>query len=334
MSYEPNWQHSRVRARTIKALAFVEQYTRSTRVDWLSIKEIYKHFGNTSRDLGRYLKEQLLEEADSYYNMTTGVCKKYRLNKQGHDRVRSCIGLEPTEPVVSDKIVEQVQSGQFLYQERSDRHYTAAQFIPKERRHTLLENHGYRYHYDIEAAAPTVLAQQAQLLKPKLKIPTLLLLISDRKSMRQQIAQESSVTEAKIKIAVNSILHGGILSRRLGNKTYMNLNYDSDAVIRLNNSPTMRLLKKDIAKMWQVLKPEMTPISGRITPRDKASLYRSYENQIGKEIKKILARTKQRYLWIHDGWASDTCIDPIEIETRVRQLTGFKIKLDLEICEE
>lgn len=334
MKYTPNFSDPRCRSRAVKALTFVEQFTRATRVDWLSIKEIYKHFGNTSRALGHYLKELLLEPADPYYNPLTGVCKKYRLRSEGVNELKQQLGLSVDEVIVPLEIEQQIKTGDFDYDVKSDRLYTAAQFIPRRYRTSVLANHGYKYHFDIEAAAPTMLAQRAQQRRPKLKLPALEAYIQDRARLRQQLAQECRVSEEKIKTAINSILQGGVLSRRLTNKTFMALNYDYDAVIRLNNNDLMISLKKDIAKMWQALKEEMPRTSGKITPRDKAALYRAYENQVGKEIRKILKRTKMRFLWIHDGWACDQMIDPVMIEQRVRQLTGFKIKLDWAIYDE
>jgi hypothetical protein len=343
MTYTPNWSHARVRSRAFKALEFVEQYTRSNRVNWLSVKEIYKSFGNTSRDLGRYLKEQLLETADTYYNPLTGVCKKYRLNRIGYENVRTALGLKPDETKISDKIETQLISGEFDYKLMSDRLYTPAQFIPKRYRGSILANHGYRYHFDIEAAAPTVLTQRAQTLNPKLKLPTLLAYIENRSHYRKQISIDCGISEHTVKTAINSILQGGVLSRRLQNKTFQALNYDSDAVIKLNHNEFLISLKKDIRSMWVSLRseiPRRTRVTAngleqyeRVSPRDKAALYRTYELQIGDQIRKIIKKNKIKYLWLHDGWACDQMIDPNVIETSVRQLTGFKIKLDWYIHE-
>ena len=341
MTYQPNWTNARVLQRAFKCLTFVEQYTKPNRVEWISVQEIYKHFGNTSRPLGLYLKELLLEPADPYYNPLTGVCKKYRRNNEGYKFLRAQLGDPAYEP--SAAVLEQIATGDFEYQEKSDRLYTAAQYIPKRYRGRILANHGYRYHYDIEAAAPTVLLQSALKQNPKLDLLHLDYYINNRTEIRQRIAHACEISIEQTKTVINAVLHGGIISRRNDNRTFMDLNYNYDAVIKLNNNPDMINLKKDISLMWKSLKDQFPirysercgkQVRARTSPREKGAMYRSIEKEIGEVIMKLLKKEKARALWIHDGWCCDKVVDPVVIQLKVKQHTGYAIKLDWSIYED
>jgi predicted transcriptional regulator len=342
--YQPNFSDPRVIATTKRALNFVALYTKDASKVWISRNELYKHFGNTSRPLGQYLKQQLLIEADSYYNPLTGTCKKYMRNAEGMAAVEALAGLAPSSPTITPDLEQQITSGVFDYEEKSNRLYNPLQFIPKQVRGGILANHGYKYHYDIEAAAPTLLIQRAQQLDKTLQLVHLEHYTQNRSQVREQIAQASGVTTAQVKTVINGVLQGGALSCWQQAKIYRELNYDYRAIQALRNCQSLTDIRKDITKMWATLKQEfpqryISDKSGRtrsqrLSAKDKSGLYRELENQVGVVIRRLLKKKKIQCLWIHDGWCCDKFIDPSDVELEVRRTTGYSLKLEWNKYED
>jgi hypothetical protein len=344
MMYTPNFSDPRIVRTARKALTFVELYIKSNEINWISSKELYKNFGNTTRPLGRWLKAQLLETRDKYYNPLTGVCQKYSKRTEGVKLVKELLNDPNWQPEIKPEILEQISTGDFAYEEKSNRWYTPAQYIPRRIRDSKLNNEGYRYHYDIEAAAPRMLLQRAQQINPNLKLQHLEDYIQHRTQRRDTIAKNSGITSDQAKTVINAVLQGSVISKYRNSKLFMALNYDYDAVTRLQNDIITQNLVNDIKLLWKTLKSEF-PVrystdkngktkSVRITSKQKSGYYRDLEQQVGKVIIKMLKKNSVRYLWIHDGWRCDKVIDPALIESEVRRKTGLTIKLEWTIYEE
>jgi hypothetical protein len=344
MCYQPNFSDPRIVRTAKKALTFVELYTKSNEVNWISSKELYKNFGNTTRPLGRWLKAQLLETRDKYYNPLTGQCQKYSKRTEGVKLVKELLNDPNWQPEIKPEILEQIRTGDFPYVDKSNRSFTPAQYIPRRIRDSKLNNEGYRYHYDIEAAAPRMLLQKARFINPELKLPHLEDYIQHRSQRRDTIAKNCGITPEQAKTVINAVLQGSIISKYRNSKLFMALNYDYAAVTRLQNDLITQNLVNDIKSLWKTLKSEF-PVrystdkngktkSARITSKQKSGYYRELEEQAGKVIRKILKKNSVRYLWIHDGWRSDKALDPNMIESEVRRKTGLTIKLEWTIYEE
>lgn len=342
--YQPNFSDPRIIKAATKALTFVELYTKSNEVHWISSSELYKHFGNTTRPLGRWLKAQLLITRDNYYNPLTGQCKKYSKNSDGAKLVMGLINDPDFTPEIKPEIMQQIRSGDFPYVDKSHRSFTAAQYIPSKIRDSKLNNEGYRYHYDIEAAAPRMLMQRAQFFKPDIKLCHLEHYIHNRSQVRDAMAKNCGITKDQAKTVINAVLQGSVISKYKDSKLFMALNYDYAAVTCLQTDVITQNLVKDIKAVWKALKCEF-PVryqtdkngkirSARINSQQKSGYYRELESQVGKTIRKILNNSDTRYLWIHDGWRCDKVFDPGMIETKVRQKTGLVIKLEYTIYEE
>lgn len=342
--YSPNFNDTRVLATIKRALNFVELYTKENQVAPISSTQLYKNFGNTSRPLGNWLMENLLVVRDKYYNFNTGVCKKYSKNSAGVARVKALAGLTNTPMEIPVAIEQQMTTGDFDYTLKSNRLFTTAQYIPKRVRNQALNKHGYKYHYDISAAAPRLLIQRAKQINPNVEFLALENYVDNRTQVRQQLSVECEISEDKIKTVINSILQGGVISSWPSNKTFCDLNYDYDAVFKLNNNPTMISLKADIKSLWKSLSSEfsvryITDKNGKqrkkkLSGSDKSGYYRQLELEVGDVIRRLLKKNKVRALWIHDGWVCDKAIDPSLIVTEVRRQTGFVLELDWTIYEE
>lgn len=342
MSYQPDFNRHDVLARTKKCTEFVESHLKNNESRQISKMLLQQQFGNTSRPLGAWLRNFLLEVVDPYYNMNTGRCITYRQRPGAVDELRALAGVS-SEYVPTDELQQQILTGEFDYQEKSDRWYSTAQYIPSERRHRLLARNGYRYAYDIQAAAPSLLFQRAQQINPEFRAPDLEYYINNRSQVRHQIAQEASTTVDVVKDVVNSLLQGSLLTTFSMSKLFQKLNRDYSLVLRLRQSATLAALRSDIAALWKCLRNEFTRThiidrhgrkrTRKLSSMEKASYYRQLEKQVARVIHRYLKKHSVRFLWVHDGWQCDQAIDPVELSARVRQQTGFVIKLDWTMHE-
>lgn len=343
MAYTPNFNDSRVQTTATRALNFVELYTKSNDVSWISYKQLFKYFGNTHKPLGRWLLAKLLIVRDPYYNSLTGQCKKYSKNETGVGELKQLLNCPDFKPTIDEELDQQLVTGEIIYEEKSNRSFSPLQYIPRVIRNDILANRGYRYHYDIKAAAPRLLYQRAQQLNPDLKLQHLEEFINNRSDIRQQIAKECEITENQAKTVINALLQGGVISSWTSNKIFQDLNYNYDAIIKLKHNTTVMCLKQDIKSLWVSLREEL-PVRyitdkmgktrrSRVSGSDKSELYRRLENEVGVVIRGLLKRHKVNALWIHDGWSCNKVIDPSVIVNEVRRKTGYLIELDWTIYE-
>lgn len=338
MTYTPNFNDPRIRNRCQQAIAFVERYVVPHQECSIARTQLYRYLGNTSRPLGNYLLAQLLEVTDPYYNFETGRTKRYRINRQGLTEIRQAIGQSTAAVAITAELEQQLNSGSIEYQEKSDRLYNTLQYIPRQQRNQLLNDHGYRYHYDIQAAAPCLLLQRAQNKKPLLQLPNLSRYIANRSLIREIIAQECLISQEQVKTAINAVLQGGILTTYNQSQLFRALDYSYPAVAALRSCQEFVAIRDDIRLMWQALRDQFptrttTTRSGltkrvRVSAREKSQMYRELENQVGRAIRRLLKKKSVRALWIHDGWVCDEIVDPDEIVREVRKQTGYWIQLD------
>lgn len=345
MNYQPNPKNKAFIRRANLALAFVDTYVKNT-PNWLSQKWIEdpKHFGSHRNELSAWLKAQLLVCVDPHFNYLTGKCKKYVKNAEGYKLVTDLLAGNTTATELTNRQQQELDTGKFDYTSKSLRDYTWAQFLPKRKRNSILNNNGYKYHYDIESAAPTLLLQSARCQNPSLLAQNLEYYINNRSEMREKIAVACHITEEQVKGVVNSILQGGIISGWESNKTFNEiLNRNYSAVHLLNTNKDIIALKQDIRDLWASLRgviPVRYTINkqgisqrAKISSREKSDYYRLLEQQVSKPIRKYLKKKSVRVLWIHDGWACDEAIEPSEIVQVVKKQTGYAIKLDWTIYE-
>jgi len=344
MNYEPNFNDPRVQRTIKKSLNYVALYLKSNKTCWISRNEIYRHFGNTSRPLGRWLKDQLLIVADDYFNMNTGICKKYCRNEVNFQQLYRQLGMKDSLLTLSPELEQQLETGDFEYTEKSNRSHNTLQYVPKQVRGRVLANRGYQYHYDIEAAAPTLLIQRAHRLDPNLDLKHLEYYVNNRSQIRSVVALECNIKETQVKTLINALLQGAYITSWQGSKVFQELDYNYNSVINLKHNPTVQDIQQDIRHMWQVLKKEfpkemITTLRGqvrakRLSARDKSGLYRQLEAEVGEVIRRLLKKRKIKCLWIHDGWCSNGFIDPLDVEQEVRRTTGYSIKLEWNKYED
>lgn len=343
MSYIPNFGDPRIQKRITAAITAVERCVKPHQVYSIAQSQRRAWFGTLSNPLSHWLDLHLLETANPHWNMATGQCIKYRLREQNLHKLKQELGITSTY-TPTPEVLTQIVTGDFEYKLKSDRWFTSAQFIPSKIRGPLLANAGYRYAYDIEAAAPTMLLQRAQQCQPGFIAPSLQAYIDDRTASRTQIATEASCTTDQIKAVMNSLLQGSIISSWSNNKLFCALNYDYALIDRLKQSQSLIAIRFDIKRLWQCLRDEFPrePMiynngsmrTRRLSAKQKSAYYRQFENEVARVIQKSLRKQKTRFLWVHDGWQCDQAIDPVALIQQVKRQTGFVIKLDWAVYED
>ena len=142
--YQPNFNNKAIRKRCIKALDWTTNELGSNKYK-KSKQEIQTYFGNGSRPLGRWLRDLLLICSDPYYNYNPGVhiCKTWTAN---HDGIQELNHLLGTQPVVklSAHLQQQLDSGEFDYNESSDRFFNSLQYIPTYSRVPTFSKNGFK----------------------------------------------------------------------------------------------------------------------------------------------------------------------------------------------
>jgi len=340
--YKPNFNDPRVIRRITQAITWANGISKKTR----SFGKLYidQQLGHSGRPLGQWLRQHLLITLDDYYNKETGVCKKYKINPKGIEYLKGSIGLEaiPIDTRQVDQWSDQIESGIFLYDEKSNRRFHPLQYIPKVIKQPGMAQRGLKHNYDIVAAAPTLLLQHAKHLGMNKPTPYLDLYLQNRTQVREFLSQQYKIDRQLIKKTINGLLQGGRLShwhqskilRDLGNHSY---------ITALRSDQYIQGLVQDIKVMWQTLQIEIprtstttrngTQRKRAITSSQKSDKYRQLERQVIKVVEKYLKKHNNKCFFEHDGWTCETAVDLIELRTCVRTQTGFEIEFDWSVYE-
>lgn len=333
MTYTPNFSDPRVRRCTERALIWTETYIKPSQAHWLSSREIQRHLGSLSRPLGKYLKEQLLICVDSYFNMSTGVCKSYKLNEQGFRYLCDQIAHKSKLQVTAQTLIE-LSTGEFEYIEKSHREYHPLQNLPKRIKKPLLTYNGYRYEYDIQCCAQSLILQKAQAVGYKKSTLCLDQYINDRATVRLNLSERLGLDQTTIKKILTAILNGGSISVWHTNMIFSYVNYNRLMIDQLRSDAYIQGYQAEVRGLWdQIRKTKSLRKGERFNAKMKSEVYRELEDSVRSVIKRYLRKNKIKAFIEHDGWSSDKPVDIDRLCWEVKQQTGFVIKLDWTIHE-
>jgi hypothetical protein len=333
MAYSPNFNDPRVKAKCQSALAFVEQFVKTDKSHWLSTREIGRHFGWQGRPLGKFLKDTLLICTDPYYNPLTGQCKKYKSNADGIRFIKQQLGISTVTLEISDKLQEELATGEFEYTDKSNRIHHPLQRLPKRIKLPILRKHNYRHEYDIQCSVHRLLLQHAQKLGLTTLTPALDEYISDRTSVRERLANDCGITVKQVKQVLTALIQGGTLSSFHENRIFAELNYNKVSLGHLQMNPYICEFKEECKQLWTTIKPTLSVGTRRLNGRDKSELYRILEESVRVVIVRYLKKDKNKHFFEHDGWSSERAVDIDQLINEVRRQTGFVIELDWTIHE-
>jgi len=360
-AYLPNFNDPRCQSRVKRALGFACGVMSETKSHPWSTRYIDKYFGISSNPLSKYLRDKLLICTDDFYRFGAsgqqGICKKYRLNKEGVRFLREQITITNTQlyPIVVEVIKtdhnSELITGQFDYLDKSHRLWHPLQRYRRQHRTGILNEYGYIHHYDIKTCAPTLIHQYAQqiplVIDQKgrwLQGPMDLYLFALRRylrakeQVREEIAREMELPIAAVKEIITALFAGAVISRRRDSDIYQILGGDLPRIQWLKLNPYIQELVSDIKTCWEYIKPTLQVRTKKtskgsvrrlpINSRQKWRLYFELERQVVESIRTYLDQRSIRYFLIHDGFSCDTQIDQQDLRDYVRNQCGFDLEFE------
>jgi hypothetical protein len=344
MAFKPNLNNQATRRRCQTALDWVEQYVSPNKVCWLSTREIDRHFTGGSNPISQWLRLQLLivENPIFMFGNGTGKCKTYRRNQDGFQKLYQLLNGS-TAPTISPKLEQQLDTGEFEYNEKSYRLWNPLQHLPKIVKKPLMADKGYRYHYDIKAAAPTLIREYAVSLGLKTPLTGLDSYINDRDKIRAGVALRTGLSETQVKEVINAMLNGAPIAANWQSSIYDICNKNVHVISLLQADEDIQSLKEDFKKCWDQIKQTLpketyTTKSGkertkRITPRQKSQVYRKLELEVIKEVKRYMKKKKNPCLLEHDGWFCKEIVTTDELRLLIKNKLGYVVNIDVEIYD-
>lgn len=338
--YQPNFNDPRVSARVMQSLHWTKKYISPTKSNWLATREIDRHLGSQRNDLSKYLRGKLLICTSERYSKEHKKCKEYRLNQEGFDYLMTQTNKQLHYSVVevSDDLVEQLKTGDFQYNDSSNRLFNPIQNIKREPKRILLKEHGYNYEYDIQCCAYSLIVQYAQRCGMDEYPCAVHEYIKNRKQIRERISKECEIDEDVVKRIINGLLQGAIISHDEQTTIIKELGGDHSRIEWIKQDEFIQELKKDIKMIWSYIRPHMqlrtiTTKSGitkrvPISSKQKTCVYRELERQVLNEVRNFLEESSQRYFLEHDGWTCERELDINELINFVQTRTGYLIYID------
>lgn len=345
MTYTPNFNDPRVAKRVKDAIVFCKKYLKEDQAQALGTRYIDSVFSSQRRDLGRYLREQLLICADERYNKDLKITKKYLLNKPGLELLeKNSAGNNKITAYsvaeVSDKFQKELAQG-IEYKDSSDRLWHWLQHHRREEKQQVFHHTGFLHNYDIVCSAPTLLYQYSSQVTPGLEPLTAIEhYIKYRTEIRQRIAHECELDTHQVKKMLNRLFQGGQISAYTQSECYKELNGDRAKIKFLQQDQFLLELRADITEMWRRIKPSTqkrtkTDCLGRtrsvaLTSKRKTGVYRQLERQVLDSVIRYLKLTDNQFFAEHDGWITKEEIDRDELVAYIRQITGFDVEIEYE----
>jgi len=336
----------RVFKRAKRALEFTLAQIPANNPKPISTRLIDQHYGQSQHNLSKQLRELLLITHDSHYNMLTGKCKQYTRNTEGCKILQHL--LDPTVEYSAaaeaqhitayvSKFNAELTTGQFAYNDKSNRHWHPLQNLPSDIRKRELAKYGYKHIYDIRTAAPSIILYLAQDLGVKLKHTSAIEhYINNKDAMRRQLASDLQLSTSEVKRLINMLFNGAPLGHISHIATTILLKGDGHSIERVKRNPFIQSLREDIRQCWQKISNHQ--LDGeyvmsrtyhsdgkkkRISSKDRWELYFLYERQVMNSVTAYLDKQHALYLIEHDGWSSNIQVDINELTEHVRTTTGI-----------
>lgn len=330
MNYTPNFNDSRVRSRCSKALAYAcGVFTSET---MMSQQTITKRFGQAQTPIGKWLRHKLLIITDPHYSDAAGISIKYIINVRGaNDLFNALFPNTPFTPantthlVINEAVKEfsdELVTGDFIYKEKSDRLWHDLQWYRKEYKQRTLKQSGYNHEYDIEAAAQSLLYQDAIMFHQLTPQPIIEDYLKNKTVIRNTLAIELKTTPDNVKKIITAIFAGAKIGVNKNFQLFNELNQDVALIDRITKSEYINQMRVSVRELWRVL-----PISDRRKSREKWEYYFRLEHQVLKHVVKYLKRTNNKHFTEHDGWTTELEIDEYQLIRYVREHTGYVISL-------
>lgn len=340
--YQPDFGRKDVRKRAQTALGWACAHLDAVKARPLSKAQITKRLGQAQNPFSSWLREQLLICNDHFYDPDTGEVKKWRLNLNGVallQRMLTATNHSEIEEAINDVGIDwarseyhkTIESGEFEYQEKSDRNWNELQFLRNDVRKPVFDSYGYIYNYDIEAAAPTLILQYARRCGLTRPTPILTDYIENKSLRRRELANRIGVNISVAKKIINARLAGAAMG--MDNSIMRELGGNQRSYYLLKNDWWFIQLTKDIKKLWAAIRPYHA-VTGRFNSRQKWRIYFKLENTVMTSVKQYLRKNKTRRVFLeHDGWRTDVQVDLYKLQRAIKQQTGYSVRFDEEVSD-
>ncbi len=248
------------------------------------------------------------------------------------------------EYLMASSLEEQLSSGEFKYQDQSQRLWNPLQHLRRDIKREILTNRRYCYHYDIQAAAPTLLLARARQICPDLPVPALQQLVNDPQTMRDHIQDQVpnlARSPQQAKRIINALVAGAQISTHPTSAILSMCYHNTAAIHALQASTEIQQLRRDLRQLWQALDPLLGPREIRTNrrghqyrvrrrSRDRWALYFQLERQVLDQVRRLFRKHQSRVFLEHDGWSSQELVDPEEIQRHISRHLGFDVRIKWE----
>ncbi len=346
-TYQPNFSDPRVQARVKGVLDFCRPYLLSRKPTPISSVVLTKHFGNQKSPLAERLRAKLLIQSGTY---TPGEQSyAYVIRPEGFAFLCQAIGLQvPSDVEIASDLYKDIAAGkaepQYSEPTKGARRYHPIQNLPKTVRASLFK--GW-YDYDIEAAAPTLIYQEAcrvrLLIDPKrVDQPYLAIrrLVEDRATVRQHLMDVLGLDLKAAKGVLVALFFGARLVPHHKQAVYRLVGHDKAVIERLRADPYVGALCREVRQMWAILLNHENATNGLKAMRTgvviakpatrakhRMGYYLRLERRVMDAIESSLRGQGMVPVLIHDGFMTKQQINKAAVEAEVMQTTGFKIRL-------
>ncbi len=342
--YQPNFTNKAFLKRAATALAFVETYVSTTKSGWLSSRYIDQHFGQSQHPISRYLRQTLLICVDEKYSKEHRQCKKYIANREGIDFLKPMVTnnthIQYSVYLLGSKHEQQLQSGDFEYNDSSSRLYHPIQNIKRDIKKQLLANWSYEHTYDIVCSCPTLILEYIKQLGSEEYPNAIKTYIDNRTLIRSRIAKSCEISEQQVKRIINGLFQGAYITNYTESLIYREVDGDPARIAWLKQDQFLTELRADIKMCWQIIS-KTQPIrtkadrNGRVrriplSGRRKTAIYRDLERQVLDVVRLYLLENNNKFFLEHDGWSCASEIDLEKLIKFIRERTGFDIEIDYE----
>ena len=352
-TYTPNFRDPRIVKRSLNVISWCEIYLSETTPKQVPIKTIIKQFGNNGNDLGLWLRANLLIQVGNY--SIGGECYKYLFKKSGADKIKLLINtnFSPDKErqksrrtiknevhtkistssnnfeILYQKYASSIATGNFEYIEKEDRLYHELQNLPRKQKEEFWK--GYLgYDYDIDASAPTLLAQYAEKcgLSPLLN-DTLREYLADKTKLRAYLSKLLDIDMDISKKIINALFNGAKLSTNTQYpcSIFKLLEYEITKMELLRKDKEIAHLRRNIKYIWNKIKIVELGRNKHWNKSQKWNIYFKLERSVMDIIYSYLQKKGIIYFKEHDGYRTNKEINLSEIENEVFIKSGYKIKI-------
>jgi len=208
----------------------------------------------------------------------------------------------------------EIETGKFKMVERSFRFWHELQNMTKAAKSYFWKD-TYKHNYDISAAAPSVLVQEAMKEPGNAeRVKPVLHYISNKKMYRAKVQELTGLSLHDSKQIINSLFNGARLARNKYCAAFRTMKFNYAAMTALQNDPLIKELRIGIKEMWKAINENLSKrfapekIQKLKSPKEKWEFYFYSESLVVRAITKELRTQNIKHFTEHDGFRS--CEEP------------------------